>query len=408
MNIASSQRFTLALDNILLLSESSGIVSPGYASGKCGQAILFCHESMRRNDDELLKHVRQLLDEVWEKVAQQTLSIDLFSGLSGIAWSIDHLCTMLGNETLGISCDFSDELDMLIVHALSSRPNVRSIQHFELVSGLAGIGIAALERTPNKSTAVIYRLVADRLRAISEPVGDLAQITWHTPVRLMSSDRERGLYPNGNYNLGLAHGVPGVIALLGIAAQRQMASPADLDLLVQSVEWLLAQSHLPDALSFSYCVGDNRDARTAWCYGDMGVAIGLTQAALGLNDTRLRSTAVDLAAKSVTRAKGSTGVMDAGLCHGSFGVAHVCSRFYDLTNEERFATARENWLAVSFEQFACTPDEGVFRSFDPINQRWKVDYSLLTGMVGSGLVLSDQARCSRGRWDAPLMCNFQL
>ena len=95
--------------------------------------------------------------------------------------------------------------------------------------------------------------------------------------------------PDGYYNLGLAHGVPGVIALLGAACATGVAAGTARPLLDGAVAWLLAQ-RLPDGFvsQFSYWAGPGIKAepsRLAWCYGDLGLAAALLYAARCVGET---------------------------------------------------------------------------------------------------------------------------
>ena len=63
----------------------------------------------------------------------------------------------------------------------------------------------------------------ERLAEIAEPRS--SGLTWHTPIQRLPADN-RHAFPQGVDNLGVAHGAPGVIALLarvctsGVAEER--------------------------------------------------------------------------------------------------------------------------------------------------------------------------------------------
>src|SRR5262249_19886010 len=126
---------------------------------------------------------------------------------------------------------------------------------------------------------ILARVVA-RLGELAEPCG--SGLTWRTP-RALLAPQERGQYPEGNYNLGVAHGVPGVIALLA-ELQALGVEPAIVPtLLRRAVDWLLGQKLPPGASSiFPYSVARGVEPRipgTAWCYGDLGISLALLSAA---------------------------------------------------------------------------------------------------------------------------------
>src|SRR5580658_7389340 len=130
----------------------------------------------------------------------------------------------------------------------------------------------------------------------------------------------REQYPRGYYNLGLAHGVPGVIALLGEVLQAGTCVDRAAPLLRGTLEWVWAQ-RLPGGgpSAFPGLVAPDTAAtstRTAWCYGDPGIAIAMLGAARALGDHTWEDRALQVARGAAQRPAEQTGVRDAGLCHG--------------------------------------------------------------------------------------------
>src|SRR5205814_9776603 len=107
------------------------------------------------------------------------------------------------------------------------------------------IGVYALERLARGAAAG-----AECLARVVERLGELAVrdrggITWFTPPEHLSRwQRER--CPGGYFNFGLAHGVPGVIALLGGVCSAGVAADQARPLLEGAVPWLLDQRLGPE------------------------------------------------------------------------------------------------------------------------------------------------------------------
>jgi hypothetical protein len=138
--------------------------------------------------------------------------------------------------------------------------------------------VYTLERLAGRSDA--SRLAAlDCLKRVIDHLARTAErrpdgITWwNSPDWLIPQTRDK--YPRGYYNLGLAHGVPGVIALLASACAAGVETDRARPLLDGAVCWLLAQD-LPAGFP-AWVVGDETaaPARLAWCYGDLGAAVSL-------------------------------------------------------------------------------------------------------------------------------------
>src|SRR5262249_10430548 len=148
--------------------------------------------------------------------------------------------------------------------------------------------------------------------------------------------------PEGYDNLGLAHGVPGVVALLagtvaaGVEVRRASA------LLEGAVRWVLAHD-APGG--FPTWVGPGiapQGSRVAWCYGDPGVAAALSLAARVAGEPAWDRAARAVARRAAARPFAESGIVDTGLCHGAAGVAHVLARIARAYGDETLAdTARE-------------------------------------------------------------------
>jgi hypothetical protein len=212
----------------------------------------------------------------------------------------------------------------------------------------------------------------------------------------------------------MAHGVPGVVALLG----RVVGADVDAEtrrraraLLGKAVAWLLAQE-LPRGAAgrFGEAVGpgiDPEPSRTAWCYGDLGVAAALLVAARGAKERAWERVAVRIGLAAAARPAAHSGVLDAGLCHGAAGVAHVFHRLFLTTSEPRFADAARFWFARTL---AMQGEHRGFAGFAAYEHgadgkfRWARDPGFLTGAAGVTLALAAAvAEDADPAWDRVLL-----
>jgi len=124
-------------------------------------------------------------------------------------------------------------------------------------------------------------------------------------------------------------------------------------LLDGAVSWLLA--HLVETAAgptVPCIVADGIEpepARSAWCYGDPGVAAALLLAARDAGEPAWAQAATGLALRAAARPPGQAGVTDPGLCHGSAGLAHLFNRMYQLTAEPALAEAARFWAERTLE-----------------------------------------------------------
>jgi hypothetical protein len=232
-------------------------------------------------------------------------------------------------------------------------------------------------------------------------------VTWFTPPELIGST-ERETSRDGFYNLGLAHGTPGVIGVLGPMRRAGIRPDLTDPMLHGAVSWLLRQQIESPVRSFGYEAGGERGARLAWCYGDPGVASGLFVAANAVGNEAWQETALDIARRSAPRMEGS-GVVDASLCHGSAGLSLIHHRFHHRTNDPAFAAASRAWIEHTLqnrreEGLAGYPSRLSDKDGRP---RWDADPGLLVGASGVGLSLLAAISDVEPHWDRCLLLSVR-
>ena len=129
-----------------------------------------------------------------------------------------------------------DEVDATLTNRLSQ---AEWTEAYDFVGELAGIGVYFLERLPRPAAVKSLQLVVWHLEQKSEQ--SWGGTTWLTPPELLPSEDHRWLCPAGYYNLGVAHGVPGVVGLLSDIMAAGIEAPAAQRLLDGPVRWLLSQ-----------------------------------------------------------------------------------------------------------------------------------------------------------------------
>ncbi|HSN86814.1 MAG TPA: lanthionine synthetase C family protein, partial [Thermoanaerobaculia bacterium] len=285
--------------------------------------------------------------------------------------------------------------------------------------GLVGIGVYFHERLsrptarPAAETA-LRRILVQLMNSVEESDGGL---TWHTSPELLPQE-VRDSHPQGYYNVGMAHGVPGVIALLGILCEAGFDQSGGLDsdarpLLAGAVDWLLARELPPEAATrFPHLAGPGiapAPSRLAWCYGDPAIAVALLGAARRSGNTEWERAARRIALDAAARSPEGSRVIDAGLCHGAAGLGHLFHRLHQATGEEALAGAARFWFRQALD--LRRPGEGVagFLAWAPLpngEEGWDADPGFLTGASGVALALLAALSPIEPAWDRLLMVSI--
>lgn len=390
-----------AEDALLGISECLGEPSNPCLDGKAGVALF--HGYVARASLASDHHVEQagrLIEHAVDELATTPMQPGLHTGFTGIAWAAEHLARILGEDDPD---DISESIDDHLLTALAAP----WAGDYDLINGLAGFGVYALERVPRPSAVRCLELIVDRLYETAETLDD--GITWFTsPDLLYPHQRKR--YPGGGYNLGVAHGVPGVIAFLASVCRIGIGAEKALPLLEGAVRWTLSRAITAErGARFPAWIApgvDSHPSRLAWCYGDPGVAATLLCAARVAGNDEWKAAALDIALRAATTPPEAAGVDDAGLCHGAFGLAHLYNRFYQAGGGDTFAAAARLWYSRGLDM--RRPGRGIagFESWEfdtTLQLDWRTDPGFLAGASGIGLALLAALTTTEPEWDSLLM-----
>ena len=327
----------------------------------------------------------------------QHRSLSLFGGWAGLGWITRHLDA--DDDFVGA------HVDQLLTAALPEWPRR---QGYDLISGLVGAGVHFVERLPDETAKRGLGLVLDALEATA--VETDGGNTWFTaPEFLPSWQRERA--PNGYYNVGVAHGVPGVCWLLAKIWNAQVeAARAEL-LLRRTFRWLRSCQPEPDRAELPSWIapGVSREPnrRIAWCYGPLGASAVALEAAKEIGDRETEDWARTMALACAGVPPEDARIQDAGLCHGAAGNAHIFYRLARHNEDAKFREAADAWFRATLDYRKPGQGIGGYRMWgdvgDDRQQAWVDDATFLTGSAGVGLALLAVTTDIEPNWDRLLL-----
>lgn len=376
---------------------------PDLSSGTAGQALFFAYLEAARHGQGAADRALDLLDQSIDALAGRELPPDLYPGFCGVGWAVEHLTRELaeGKEDL---CGAIDEA----LGALLSDPPEKP--RYELISGLAGFGAYLLERLPNPDAARHLVRVIDLLEEAAET--SAAGTTWYTRPDWFPAWR-RELLPEGCYDLGMAHGIAGLIGFL-TAAQRENIDDARIPILAEgAVRWLLGQKlpeGMPSVFPSMLVPGRDRSPRPsgiAWCYGDLGISVALLAAARSFGRPDWEEEALSLARLVAHRPTPWT--IDSSLCHGTAGNGHLFNRLYQATGDPILRESALAWYGHALDQ--RRPGEGLAGFVTWILSRpgtgdWAGHPGFLLGAAGVGLSLLAAVTDLEPAWDRVMLASI--
>jgi hypothetical protein len=277
--------------------------------------------------------------------AQPRLQCGLYSGLAGLAFGAWYL-SRGGTRYRRLLATLDAALFRQLARA-TAHDTVRhgvDVATFDVISGLAGIGRYLLLRADAPAHRAALEAVLRTLVTMLDEERGLPR--WHTPARFLAGSATQAQYPDGNLNCGLAHGIPGPLALLSLAAIDGVVVDGQHDAIGRAAGWLCGQRihdrwgvNWPIAVPLSEPAGEHGGAdharerseaapsRTAWCYGAPGIARALWFAGQALSDGSCCELALATMEAVYRRPRPARRIDSPTFCHGVAGLQQITLRF---------------------------------------------------------------------------------
>lgn len=297
---------------------------------------------------------------------------------------------------------------------------------YDVITGLSGQGRALIpaaddgdERSARALTGLLGALVA-----LTRPMrihGREVPGWWCDPDRY-HVPRDRRAFPRGDFNLGVAHGICGPLALLSLAHRAGHRVPDGAAAIRLLADWVRSKertdrwgAYWPGRVPYEEETGRAPDdaaatARAGWCYGASGVAWTLHLAGQALDDRALTDHALAAMRAALHRPLPRATAGDPGFCHGRAGILHAGVRMAAETGDP------ELWDGVDRAAHELT------RAFDEhsafgYRQHLESEHGvhdldspgLIDGAAGIALALASYADARRGThlgdgaWDAAFL-----
>jgi hypothetical protein len=237
-----------------------------------------------------------------------------------------------------------------------------AVSEFDLIVGLSGVAAYLLQRGYEPPMDVALQAILDSLVALTEETGGIPH--WYTPYHLLQGEGMAEHYPEGNLNCGLAHGIPGPLAVMALGLEAGLPVEGLREAVARTAQWLVRhksrdQYGINWPTVVPYCEGGKVEqnqldsSRAAWCYGAPGVARSLWLAGRALGDENLQQLAVQGMEAVYRRPIDERRIDSPTFCHGVAGLLQVTLRF-----------AHDTGLPV-FSQAASELTEQLLSLYDP-------------------------------------------
>ncbi|TAL65342.1 MAG: hypothetical protein EPN88_09710 [Bacteroidetes bacterium] len=365
--------------------------------GKAGIALFWAYYSEYSESVKLEKTLVPLISEIFQGIRQGNISPTFAGGLAGLGWTIEHLKQ---NGFIEINTDsligsFDDSLHPYMLKYTHSG-------NYDYLHGALGIGLYYLIRSSNHRAQLYITGLVDELEKHGKFFSN--DIAWESNLSMESNEKV--------YNLSLSHGIASIISILSRFHQVNIHSEKIVILVEGAVNYLLRNKH--DPRFYKYCfpgyISKNKPqngsfGRLSWCYNDLGISMALWQAGQIFNNEAWKHEAIDILLKTTKITDwDEAGVRDAGLCHGTTGIAHVYNRAFNYTGIEKFKDSAIYWFEQSLKMAVFEDGLAGYKAFYTYpNGGMENNFGFLEGVAGIGLAMISSVSEIEPAWDNALL-----
>jgi len=370
----------------------------GLLNGMSGISLFNFYYSHYVKQEEPCNIALNIIGHVFDKIAKKNIYHTFCTGLGGVGWTIEHLIqnNFMDGNTNEILKESDEYLFGKMLYDIKNN-------NYDFLHGAIGNGLYFLNRLSNPESETYLIQLIDELEKLSIKEKD-GSIKWESIV--LDANEE----PKKVFNLSLSHGMASIIAFLAKSYSKNIHKDKAKFLIEGAVKFLLKYKLDTNTYhsNFPSWVCNNEElsgSRLAWCYGDLGIAVALYQAAKALQNNDWEKIALEVLLHSTTRKDvQKEGVLDAGLCHGSTGIAHIYHRMYLNTGIEQFKDSSGYWFDVTLKIAKYNDGLAGYKAFRTEKYGGPTkEYGVLEGIAGIGLALISAVSDIEPKWDECLL-----
>lgn len=398
-------RFKIKLQEISNVLDVENIDNKevGVLSGISGVALFQFYYSKFTEDDYHADKGVEIITKAIDIINTGFVYPTFCTGIAGACWVLEILKE---EGFIELEDDFMDEdLDLYLLEAMKT--DIES-KNYDFLHGALGYGYYFLKRYQNTTSIVLKdnykKYLEELIKALKKSSKKSDSGVWWESV-LKKEEEIKGC------NLGLSHGISSMVNFLSRLAEYEDFYIKVEELLRQTVRYIMSCKNEDTTVTSSFPnwvlkeTLSNENSRLAWCYGDLGIGISILRAAEILKDDHLKNEIIKLLKHSVKRTDTKeAGIIDAGLCHGVYGVLHIYNYLYRKTKDITFKEASDFWAHKALDMAIHKQGYAGYMVWRGGNkEKWEPEVNLLEGIAGIGLSILSYIAPFDTKWDECLL-----
>ena len=283
--------------------------SIGLLDGHAGIMLFLFHYSRFTADDTYSERAVELLYKSMDLINAGKTDFTYSMGISGFAWTLEYLAGQGFMEPITAFHQLDEGLCTYMLQRSEEGD-------WDPLHGGLGVAWYLFERKENPDVRAALEKEVEILNRLAE--ADTYGLKWRGNL----ADKNESIY-----NLGLAHGIPGIIVFLARCKEENIHPRLAKELLQQAISYLLSCKSSVNPSPNLYPIMMQQEGavfseRLAWCYGDPGLLLALKSAHAYITslDAEIRALVTAVAKRRVLK---ENKIFDACLCHGTAGLIPI-------------------------------------------------------------------------------------
>lgn len=379
----------------------------GIATGVSGVALFFLYMDRYYPGigydliaHKYLLHGVQLLEKDLPNI-----QLGLASGIVGLAFTVE-IASNNGSRYQKIQKELSRIiLPMIESHLGYIQKNYKStrVSHYDTIQGAVGHLAFLSSCSETRIGNSLEKNVANYLIRKTKSGIETSE-GYFVSAENQPSPRHMQQHPEGSVDLGHAHGISGVLAILSIVLKKYPDWTDCRAAVKLLADWLVAKA-IRKSTKFTWpTYSDSKTAsRAAWCYGAPGISASLRLASQSLEDSKYQ----DFGLRSLQYISSipleNQGITTATFCHGAASVLRIVDLYQD-SSLNHLKKQLENLIVKQIDESSPF----YFKDLE-IEKDSKVEMKSRAGILNgaTGVALSLLRQCDSGEvgWERAFLIN---
>lgn len=340
-------------------------------------------------------------------------NFSLYNGITGFNYAISLVNNDTGNYSKLIESldklfikDFTPVIDTILTNNTNIDSYPKFDSEFDLISGLSGISRYILSRkNKNKEMEnLLYKILSYFVDLCNDKVINGTVVKGWITKKIDFDKNNNAYYSDINeYNLGVAHGAPGILSILSILTKNNIEIKGQKEAIENIQNWILEINEYVEhgiwpcyaTKNDSYELGHFK--RIAWCYGNPGISNSLLLSSEALNNNTINQFSNKVLENIYNIPYSEWLISSPMICHGYAGILQIIFRSYNknLIYFNADILIKELISNIDFKKNFCFFNNDMNKYYDTPG--------FLMGSSGIALVLLSSISSIPPNWDQILL-----